>query len=416
MMYTAEMAADATLDLHASGWAAGEQRLMRTRFYDDFPTLPPAYDALFERAASQGFCLTRSWFETLAQTILNPGERLCLAGVETNAPYPTAHTLLVGRHTDRDRTFGGARTFTGLSNYYSMIFAPLLAKDADPMRVLSILAKAIRARRPRYDALYLQPLDRTSPLFEMLRQALCDAGMIVHPYFHLGNWYEPIMEITSAAYLARRPSNLRNTIRRKEKLLNQAGARLEVISDTVNFDRALASYERIYGTSWKKPEPYPQVIRDLTRNCATQGTLRLGILHLGGAPIAAQIWIIQNHKAILYKLTHDRHRNHLSPGTVLTWRMIMHLLEADRPAEIDFGVGDDPYKSLWASKRRELWGLAAFEPRTVRGALGGLRNIVARKLRKGIASNLHERSLSRSASLLIARRQWLRCRSSLRDL
>ena len=136
---------------------------------------------------------------------------------------------MVGRHGDRGGAFGGAfggaRTFTGLSNFYSMVYAPLVAGDADPVRVLSALASGLRARQPRYDALRFQPLDRASPLYGALQDALRGAGWVVQPYFHLGNWYETTAGMRPGDYLARRPAELRNTIRRKAKLLDRAGAR-----------------------------------------------------------------------------------------------------------------------------------------------------------------------------------------------
>ena len=376
------MTLNAIAEFRAPDMAATAQEPMRVRFYDRFEALPAGCDDLFERSARHGFCLTRPWFENLAGNILGPGERLCLAGVESANPRPTAQALLVGRHRDRDRTAGGARTFTSLSNYYSMVFAPLVAAGADPDRVLGMLAQAIRARRPRYDALRFQPLDRAAPLFGVLEGALRSAGLVVQPYFHCGNWYARTAGMTSTEYLARRPADLRNTVRRKGGRLAGRGARLEVITDTWDLERGLADYESVYGRSWKDPEPGPRVIRDLARACAAEGALRLGILHLDGAPIAAQIWIVWEGKATLYKLAHDRRHDRLSPGTVLTMHMIERVIDVDRAAEVDFGVGDDPYKSRWASERRERWGLMAFEPRTARGMIGILRHVVGRKVKR----------------------------------
>ncbi len=79
--------------------------------------------------------------------------------------------------------------------------------------------------------------------------------------------------------------------------------------------------------------------------------------------------------AAVVALAHDRRHDRLSPGTVLTMHMVERVIDADRAAEIDFGVGDDPYKRQWATERRERWGSVAFEPRAVRGALGAIRHL-----------------------------------------
>jgi CelD/BcsL family acetyltransferase involved in cellulose biosynthesis len=62
-------------------------------------------------------------------------------------------------------------------------------------------------------------------------------------------------------------------------------------------------------------------------------------------------------------------------------RVLERLLDEERIGELDLGAGDDPYKRLWASKRRARIGLLAFDPLTWRGAAGALRHVVAGTLR-----------------------------------
>ena len=354
---------------------------MRVITYSSFEVLPSAYDLLFAQGARQSFCMTRPWFENLATNVLDPDERLRLIGVETDAPEPVALVLMVARHRDSDCSAGGARTLSSLGNYYSMVFAPLLTEGADPVRVLQLLVQAIGDQRPKYHALRFEPLDPASPLFGELRNALRDTGLLVQTYFHSGNWYERTAGTTSADYLARRPTALRDTIHREGDKLLTGGARLEIIEGRGDLERGIADYERVYARSWKPAEPYPQVIRNLLRACAADGALRLGLLHLGDEPIAAQIWIVWSGKATLYKLAHDRRFDRLSPGTFLTMRMIERVIDTDGVAEVDFGIGDDPYKGQWMSERRERWGLVAFDPRSLRGALGAVRHLGASKVK-----------------------------------
>lgn len=350
----------------------------RTRFrtYTSFKALPESYAALFQQAETRSFCLARWWFESLAANILGPEQRLSLIGLEDCGPPPEALALIVGFESNSRRIIiGEARRFCGLSNYYSMIFSPLVAEGADPGPTLGALLRAMAAQEPRYAILRFQPLDPGSPLFKSLEAALRDAGFVVQPYFHCGNWYEPLAGLTIADYLSRRSAALRNTIHRKGSKLSKAGAHLKIFTDERELESGLADYERIYARSWKMPEPYPQVIRDLVRACAALGALRLGVLYLEGTPIAAQIWIIWAGEATLYKLAHDRDFNDLSPGTVLTYRMLERIVDMGGVAEIDFGVGDDSYKRDWASRRREKWGLMAFNPRSLHGILGALRHV-----------------------------------------
>ena len=66
-----------------------------------------------------------------------------------------------------------------------------------------------------------------------------------------------------------------------------------------------------------------------------------------------------------------RRQRDLSPGTVLTALMMAGILDGDDAVhEVDFGRGDDPYKRLWAGRRRQRVGLVIADPRRPRGAAG----------------------------------------------
>ena len=83
------------------------------------------------------------------------------------------------------------------------------------------------------------------------------------------------------------------------------------------------------------------------------------------------------------KFAHDEETKGISPGTVLTAMMVRRLLERERLTELDFGRGDDPYKALWVSRRRQRLGLVIAAPwgRTgitliARHLLGRARNLL----------------------------------------
>ena len=361
---------------------------MRVHIYSNFETMPPYFDKLFEQSATESFYLTRGWFENLAHETMDDSAQLRLIGVETDGPDPTAIALVVGCHRERDVNAGNARTFRGLSNYYSMLFAPLVTRSVNEAQILALLFKAIRDLEPRYDVLRFQALDPGSPVYHALQAALREAGFMVRPFFHFGNRYENTAGISSQAYFERRPAALRTIIRRKGEKLERAGrARFELITSSPELERGMADYERIYAASWKAPEPYPQFIRRLVQFCASNDALRLGLFYLDGKPAAAQIWIVWHGVVTIYKLVHDQCFKQLSVGTILTARMMERMIDVDDVVEVDFGSGDDPFKKDWMSQRRERWGVVAFNPRTVRGAIGALRNLVGRKVKAAVVGD-----------------------------
>lgn len=153
--------------------------------------------------------------------------------------------------------------------------------------------------------------------------------------------------------------------------------RIEMVTDANGLASAIADYQKVYSASWKVPEPYPEFIPGLLRACAECGVLRLGLLYINGQPAAAQIWIVHGGTASIFKLAYNERFAEHSAGTILTARLMQHVLDVDRVTEVDYLTGDDPYKRDWMSHRRELWGVMAFNPATVRGLVKIVRHMGA---------------------------------------
>jgi hypothetical protein len=188
-----------------------------------------------------------------------------------------------------------------------------------------------------------------------------------------GNWIAHTAGLSFDQFWASRPSRVRNTAQRKAK-----AAALDIaIYDRFDAE-AWGAYEAVYRASWKPEEGSFPFLRALARQEGEAGTLRLGIARKDGRPVAAQLWTVESGEATIHKLAYAEDVKSLSPGTVLGMSMFRRAIDADRVRLIDYGTGDDAYKRDWMDERRQLWGLTAFNRRSLRGLAGVARQLVAR--------------------------------------
>jgi hypothetical protein len=248
------------------------------------------------------------------------------------------------------------------------------------VRDLAFLLKTVRDTLNPLATFRFAPMDPKSKNHLMLLEALKSAGFAPFSFLCFGNWFLPV-SADWATYLKQQTSGLRSTIKRMTKKLAEGGGRLELISDEAGLERGLAAYQSVYAQSWKKPEPFPNFVPGLIRTCAAQGSLRLGLAWVEDKPIAAQLWIVSNGKANIYKVAYDEAYKAYSPGTLLTAMLMEHVMDKDKVAEVDFLIGDDPYKKVWMSDRRERWGIIAYNPRTIIGLFGLVREVLGRALK-----------------------------------
>jgi CelD/BcsL family acetyltransferase involved in cellulose biosynthesis len=272
------------------------------------------------------------------------------------------------------------REISALSNFYTAIFAPALEEDIQAEDLLP-LTRALRQGGARAAAYRFSPMDPASREFLLLKRALGLAGLSTHSYFAFGNWYEPVRK-NWADYLKERSGQVRSTIKRNAKKFAAEGGRLEIVDGGERLEAGLAAYQAVYAQSWKVPEPFTDFVPGLIRLCARRGWLRLGLAWLGDKPVAAQIWIVANGRADIYKLAYDEAHKALAPGTLLTALLMERAIDGDQVREIDYLIGDDPYKAAWMSQRRERFGLVAYDPLTVRGLAGLARQAIGESWRR----------------------------------
>lgn len=338
--------------------------------------LPADAIALMSRAEEQRVEFGADWYANLIDTVY--AREASKPEVRIHVLRRQGRVLAVLPTVAQSGSLG--REVSALSNFYTAIYAPALEGDIEAADLMP-LTRVLRQKSGRAAAYRFSPMDPKSREFELLQRALSLAGLSVHAYFAFGNWYEPVTQDWDG-YLKGRSSKMRNTIKRMGKRFAQEGGTLEIIHGGDRLDAGIAAFQSVYDNSWKNSEPYPEFVPGLIRLCARRGWLRLGVAWLNGVPTAAQIWIVASGRANIVKVAYDERYKALTSGTLVTALLMEQALDQDRVQEVDYLIGDDPYKATWMSERRERFGLVAYDPLTLRGLMGLARQAVGELWRR----------------------------------
>jgi len=278
---------------------------------------------------------------------------------------------------------GAARRLAAANNYFFSELEPVHFGEPTDGDYRELAAEVARLGAGACE-IDLHPLPPSAPLAAAIGDELRRRHWIVSDYLCFGNWFHRLTETDAAAYLAARPAEVRNTIRRKgAAALRTKGWRLEVCTEIEQLPAALAAYEAVYQRSWKRIEPLQPFIRDVCGWAANAGKLRLGLAWVGDEPAAAQLWFVHAGVASIFKLAYDPAFGRLSPGSLLTEHLMRHVIDRDRVERLDYLNGDEPYKQDWMSERRQFSGLVAFNPRHPVGLLRAARHLAGRWRRRG---------------------------------
>lgn len=345
-----------------------------TAVYHGADDLPADVVELIAQAERESLTFGLPWYRNFLGSVAQPDDR-----VRFHVLRRDARARIVLPVFERGGGLPLHARIEALGNYYTSLYAPAVDETADD-EDMSALLHSLRRGPPWLASLRLQPMDRDARAYRLLLAGLRRAGLLPFEFYCFGNWFLRV-PADWAAYLASRTSKMRSNIKRMEKKLADDGGSVEIIVDRAHHARAVEAYERVYASSWKPQEPYPGFMPGLIARAGEGGWLRLGVVWLKGQPIAAQVWMVANGKADIYKVAYDEAFKDYSPGTVLTAQLMRHVIEQDRVTEVDYLIGDDAYKKTWMSDRRERWGVVAYNPRTLPGALGALRESLGRRLK-----------------------------------
>lgn len=256
----------------------------------------------------------------------------------------------------------GSGQLRSLANWYSFWARSVFADGGEAL--LSVLARDL-ARQARRISLAPMAEADAAPV----AAAFASAGWAVRVDRIDVNHRVDLNGRNFAEYWAARPGRLRETVRRK------GGKGAVVLRIANHFDPAdWADYEAVYARSWKPEEGSPAFLRRFAQAEGQAGTLRLGLAHIEGRPVAAQVWSVEAGTAYIHKLAHEKEAKTHSPGTLLSHALFAHAIDRDGVHTIDFGTGDDAYKRDWMETARPMLRLDMHRPRDPRSWPHLLRN------------------------------------------
>jgi len=324
--------------------------------YHGLDELPSGCRWLFDTHLHQDFALCMEWFRNMIANGLSPRTEAWF-GVLSEGTTPVG-VLPLQRQ---------GKELRSLTNCYTCYYTPLISPIPPLVNVARGLGRELGRICGGQSSVRLDALPANWSGLDSFIEGVQAGGLLVRRFDHFGNWYERIGGRSWEDYLASRSGGLRELLRRKRRQAARHGQiAFEIIDAEGDLPRGITAYEAVYSRSWKPTEPFPSFNAGLIREAARLGVLRLGICWHGKDPIAAQLWIAVHGSATVMKLAHDQAYDMLSPGTLLTAEMIKMLVE-EGIEEIDFGRGDDHYKSLWVKQRRQRIGLLLLNPRRFRG-------------------------------------------------
>lgn len=237
-----------------------------------------------------------------------------------------------------------------LVNWYSFSWAPHFGDRPD---LLAALAADLRSKSHR---ITMWPIRGEGSNLETLHTAFRTAGWSVQSETCDHNHVLEVDGRSFAKYWASRSGQMRTTLKRKAKKVV-----VEILS---HFDaNAWAAYESIYQSSWKPEEGDPALLRAFAEQEGAAGRIRLALARVEGKPVAAQFWTVERGTAYIHKLAHLEEHKALSAGTTLSAALFEQVIDSDGVSLIDFGTGNDPYKSDWMELDRPRYRLDCLDPK-----------------------------------------------------
>jgi CelD/BcsL family acetyltransferase involved in cellulose biosynthesis len=213
----------------------------------------------------------------------------------------------------------------------------------------------------------LQAMPERAPGTRSVCQRLRDGGYRVVeapgpscPWLRLPDSWELLMARTS--------SGLRSQLQRRRRALQRSGSlAFRTVAGGPTLDAELDGFFALEAAGWKgragtaivSRRSTERLYREFAHAAAERGWLRLNLLELDGALVAASYDCVFAGEAYLLKTTFSEPHGRFSPGLVLLADVLRSCIER-QVRSYDFLGEPDAYKTRWTSERRPRTQIYAY--------------------------------------------------------
>lgn len=345
------------------------------------------------------FELTMPWLSATAEHMLSAGSKLivhCLFQENKRQEsalviaWPLVHNSSPKLH------------ITSLTSFYSAVAEPIFFSS--PCKENIQLLFTYIQQHHQWHSMQLGAFEEG-----VIAQALVEHFSYLRVFSRTDNVYQEGIN-DYASYCQQRPSQLRNTIKRREKKLSKTHQyRTEIIAEPNDFSSGFAAYKDIYRQSWKGDEFSFDFIEKVCLAALAENKLRLGLLYVNEEPAAAQLWFLQSSiddsftqgeteqlqtTASIFKLAYSPKYQQYSVGSILSLALSEHVINLDNVSTIEFGMGSEPYKKDWLKDTRKRQSYQIFNPRGFYGKLAIIRKLLLPQLIQKILGCIKGKTIS----------------------
>jgi CelD/BcsL family acetyltransferase involved in cellulose biosynthesis len=336
---------------------------------EDLDLLTPDWQRLATMAPNQAPFFQPYWFKALARTFAaeRPLQLLVVTG------GGVVHGILPLMY--QDNFFGRvpARTLGSLSSNHSFRF-DLICDPESSSAVASAAWECLRGHK-RWTVLEMRTVPQDGAFKSIMNHAAQDGfptvwwPNLMSPYLTLPAQGRDPFENSPARYRSDR-----KRLKKYEGRLREVGEiSFEVTRD---FSEALfQEFLRLEGAGWKgqnggaiRCNPVvTQFYREVLREAAQEGHLRLCSLSAGQRRVAMELAFVVGNQCFSPKIAYDEELSRCAPGQLLAREAIADLV--NRGVKLyDLLGARARHKSLWAGEERAHGNAYIFRP-TIRGAL-----------------------------------------------